>query len=84
MTYPVAHLGHIAYLMGDFQEAERYLREAIAVAQQHDVPIGTVDALNYLGQVHLARRGYQNAWQTYSDSLQQARRLDYPKGPSSR
>jgi len=80
VTFSVAHLGHIAYLMGDYQEAEHRLREAVILAQQHNVPIGVADALNYLGQVHLAQHAYPDAWQTYSESLVQAQHLDYPKG----
>jgi predicted ATPase/DNA-binding CsgD family transcriptional regulator len=80
MTFPLAHLGYIAYLKGDFREAERWLREAIESARQHDVPIGVADAHNYLGQVQLAEAAYSDAWRTYSESLREAQRLDYLKG----
>jgi DNA-binding NarL/FixJ family response regulator len=80
LTFLFGNLGEIAFLTGDYSEAQQYHEKSLAVAQEFGTQIGIADALNNLGKVHLAIKAYDEARRAYQRGLKRGKELDYERG----
>jgi tetratricopeptide (TPR) repeat protein len=71
-------LGNFVYAQaqGDYQRAEKLVREGLGISQELDDRIGTGFALMHLGTVAAGARNYAKSRQFYQESLTIARETD--------
>ncbi|MCC6613274.1 MAG: tetratricopeptide repeat protein [Anaerolineae bacterium] len=79
-TFSLANLAQIAYLMGDYAEAEAIGRRSLDVALKGGTKIGAADAWNGLGSIHLALHAAQEALNDFESALRVSRDIGYEMG----
>ena len=79
-AFTLANLAQISYLTGDYAEAKRLGLEALAIAVEGGTQIGTADAWNCLGTVHLAMQAQDEARHAFESSLRVSRDIQYEMG----
>jgi len=79
-TFSLANLAQIAYLTGDYGEAERIGRRSLDIALKGGTQIGAADAWNGLGSIHLALNAAQEARHEFESALRVSRDIGYEMG----
>lgn len=76
MSFPLLHLGSLAFSRGEYAEARRYHQQSLAISKEIGDQYGTARALLYLGTVAMWTGEYLEAKQLFQDSLAICRAMD--------
>jgi predicted ATPase/DNA-binding CsgD family transcriptional regulator len=72
-------LGHLLCIQGNFDLAERYLKESLALARKLHIPKCVVLSLKWLGYMALSRGNYTEVHLLVNESLELARQEGYTR-----